>query len=62
MKSYYLVFFLVLAVIIPSIMANNCGGNCPSNRCPSCPCGTAKNMVDINAQCARHSWGIYINS
>jgi hypothetical protein len=30
-------------------------GNCPSNDCDSCPCGTSSNYVDIAAACARFS-------
>eukprot|EP01113_Clastostelium_recurvatum_P037145 TRINITY_DN53_c0_g2_i2.p1 TRINITY_DN53_c0_g2~~TRINITY_DN53_c0_g2_i2.p1 ORF type:complete len:151 (+),score=30.29 TRINITY_DN53_c0_g2_i2:60-512(+) len=34
---------------------NTCGGNCPSNDCPGCPCGTARADQDVAAVCARYS-------
>ena len=51
MKSIFL-----LSLLIVSIYAGNCGGNCPGNRCPSCPCGTTPHHIDIDAICRRHSW------
>jgi len=32
-----------------------CGGNCPSNDCTTCPCGSDKLMVNIAAACAAFS-------
>jgi hypothetical protein len=37
-------------------MANTCGGNCPSNDCPSCPCGTTTSPQSISYWCSKYSW------
>ena len=37
------------------ILANTCGGNCPSNTCDDCKCGTEKNMVAAAEWCAKWS-------
>jgi len=55
MKAIITIF--VISALLTFAFANTCGGNCPSNRCPSCPCGTSANYVNIAAQCQRHSWG-----
>eukprot|EP01113_Clastostelium_recurvatum_P037146 TRINITY_DN53_c1_g1_i1.p1 TRINITY_DN53_c1_g1~~TRINITY_DN53_c1_g1_i1.p1 ORF type:complete len:153 (+),score=29.53 TRINITY_DN53_c1_g1_i1:22-480(+) len=34
---------------------NTCGGNCPSNDCPGCPCGTTRSVQDPVAMCAKYS-------
>mmetsp|Transcript_1627 Transcript_1627/g.168 ORF Transcript_1627/g.168 Transcript_1627/m.168 type:complete len:81 (+) Transcript_1627:58-300(+) len=34
----------------------SCGGNCPSGSCPSCLCGSNKNMANIASECAKGSW------
>ena len=34
---------------------NTCGGNCPSNGCSTCPCGTSPNRQDIASWCAKFS-------
>lgn len=51
MKSY-LLFILLLSVVL----TNDCGGNCPSGKCPTCFCGTTKNMQDITAWCEKYKW------
>eukprot|EP00826_Nyctotherus_ovalis_P025725 TRINITY_DN1997_c0_g3_i1.p1 TRINITY_DN1997_c0_g3~~TRINITY_DN1997_c0_g3_i1.p1 ORF type:complete len:136 (+),score=13.53 TRINITY_DN1997_c0_g3_i1:164-571(+) len=48
--------YLILCLLIANIFANKCGGNCPGGRCPSCPCGTQRSVVDIGATCRRYSW------
>ena len=50
MKSIIILFFIAL------VFADTCGGNCPQGKCPSCPCGTSKNMLDIASWCAKYSW------
>jgi len=35
--------------------AETCGGNCPSNDCKSCPCGTGTLSVNIAAACAAYT-------
>ena len=36
--------------------ASNCGGNCPSGGCDSCPCGMSKSYVDIKEWCSKYHW------
>merc|ERR1711916_384540 len=36
--------------------ANMCGGNCPSNDCPSCPCGTTRKFESISEWCGKYHW------
>ena len=47
---------VILALIISLALADSCGGNCPSGKCPSCPCGTSRATADIGAWCAKYSW------
>jgi hypothetical protein len=44
-----------IAAVIGLGMANTCGGNCPNNDCPSCPCGDTVTYIDIAQLCARYS-------
>jgi len=37
------------------VAANSCGGNCPSNTCDDCKCGTTKNPVSAADWCAKWS-------
>jgi len=37
------------------VLGNTCGGNCPSNDCSSCPCGTTRSVVNIADECAKYS-------
>eukprot|EP00347_Sterkiella_histriomuscorum_P009418 403341290 len=46
---------LVIALGLSLVLANSCGGNCPSGRCNDCKCGSAPAKVDIAAACARNS-------
>jgi len=34
---------------------NTCGGNCPSNDCSSCPCGTTPNRLSVSEWCGKYS-------
>ena len=47
---------LFVALGLSYVVANNCGGNCPSGRCTTCHCGTSQNHVDIASWCAKHNW------
>lgn len=49
---------LLGALLLGLIKADHCGGNCPSARCPTCPCGNAKLMVDIGMWCSKHNWNV----
>ena len=37
------------------VLADNCGGNCPSGNCPDCKCGWNANYVDAGQACSRFS-------
>ena len=50
----YAILCLLISFIVVS--ADKCGGNCPSGKCPSCPCGTKGNSINIAEICKRHSW------
>jgi hypothetical protein len=47
---------ILVLVILGVAFSETCGGNCPGGKCPSCPCGTTKNMVDIPTYCSKHTW------
>ena len=47
---------VVLLLILALALADSCGGNCPSGKCPKCYCGTSKNMQDIGTWCSKSSW------
>eukprot|EP01130_Rhizamoeba_saxonica_P010659 TRINITY_DN4389_c0_g1_i1.p1 TRINITY_DN4389_c0_g1~~TRINITY_DN4389_c0_g1_i1.p1 ORF type:complete len:164 (-),score=14.59 TRINITY_DN4389_c0_g1_i1:43-534(-) len=38
-----------------NLTGSKCGGNCPSGRCSSCPCGSSKSMVSISSMCKQFS-------
>ncbi|ELR15113.1 uncharacterized protein ACA1_215950 [Acanthamoeba castellanii str. Neff] len=44
---------LVLLLCLPAVLADRCGGNCPSNNCNSCPCGTTPAYTDVASACRR---------
>ena len=48
----------VLAILIIgdcSSKTTTCGGNCPSNTCLSCPCGTTQNTISTSTWCSKYS-------
>ena len=47
---------ILLALVLAIVFADTCGGNCPSGRCPSCPCGTDRAMADIGEWCGKYGW------
>ena len=47
---------VLICLIFALAFADTCGGNCPSGKCPSCPCGTSKLMADITGWCAKYNW------
>lgn len=49
---------LVLMMVLTVTLAGTCGGNCPSGRCPTCPCGSTKKTEDIHAWCSKYSWDV----
>ena len=49
-NTIYTVTCFILFIF--TTQSNTCGGNCPTNTCPSCPCGTAKGSIaDIQKFC-----------
>eukprot|EP01031_Cornospumella_fuschlensis_P046061 gene46061-56386_t len=50
----FLSLFFVAFMMVSQVMGDTCGGNCPSDGCSSCPCGTATNYVDIDSWCAQN--------
>jgi len=63
MLKFFALFLLIVAVwgraSHPNVTDpdNTCGGNCPSNDCPSCVCGSSTDYVDIASLCAEYgSW------
>ncbi|KNC51181.1 uncharacterized protein AMSG_11986 [Thecamonas trahens ATCC 50062] len=53
MKTF--IFLAVLALCASAVLANTCGGNCPSNDCTNCLCGTSSSYVSISEWCAKFS-------
>jgi len=49
-----LLFIAIVAASLALVSANTCGGNCPSNDCPGCPCGTGSAYVNIANACAQY--------
>lgn len=47
---------IVIMMVLAIAFADSCGGNCPSGKCPTCFCGTSKNMQDIATWCGKYSW------
>ncbi|CAG9318382.1 unnamed protein product [Blepharisma stoltei] len=45
----------LIALFLACAYANTCGGNCPSNDCTSCLCGTTKDVVSIASWCSQYS-------
>eukprot|EP00484_Ammonia_sp_Unknown_P007138 CAMPEP_0197055522 /NCGR_PEP_ID=MMETSP1384-20130603/67272_1 /TAXON_ID=29189 /ORGANISM="Ammonia sp." /LENGTH=153 /DNA_ID=CAMNT_0042489133 /DNA_START=85 /DNA_END=543 /DNA_ORIENTATION=- len=39
-----------------TVLKSTCGGNCPSDDCSSCPCGTSVVKEDIATWCSKYSW------
>jgi hypothetical protein len=52
MRSFSVFIALALLSAV-AVTANTCGGNCPSNDCSSCPCGTSTAFVNIDQWCAK---------
>ena len=48
--------FIVLVLLISYSVCDLCGGNCPDDSCPTCPCGNSANKVDITDICSQYSW------
>lgn len=46
----------IVLLLVALALADSCGGNCPSGKCPTCYCGTSKNMQDIATWCSKYSW------
>eukprot|EP00347_Sterkiella_histriomuscorum_P009857 403339610 len=44
----------IVALGLTLVLANNCGGNCPSNKCDNCVCGTDQKRVNIASACSQY--------
>ena len=47
---------ILICLVLSLALSDSCGGNCPSGKCPSCPCGTSKSMQDIASWCSKYNW------
>lgn len=45
---------ILVLLLIFHISSNTCGGNCPSNTCTSCICGTSKSPSAPD--CSKYTW------
>lgn len=45
--------FLILFLLVGVAFAGYCGSNCPSGRCPTCPCGLEKDVIDVKEWCSK---------
>ena len=45
-----------MTLSVSILCASNCGGNCPNNLCPSCPCGITKKIVNLGSFCNKYNW------
>ncbi len=48
-KNICLLLFITLSVY--QIQSLTCGGNCPSNNCTECICGTVSKYIDLDTFC-----------
>ena len=53
---FFLVRLLVFALLLPLILTDKCGGNCPAGNCNTCDCGTTANFTDLGRACNGYSW------
>lgn len=49
-------YFMILIAFTIVANTENCGGNCPANNCPFCPCGSTKSLQDIAKFCSYENW------
>ena len=52
----FIVCLLLLLTLAVLAEADTCGKNCPSNKCPSCPCGTTYKIENITQMCQNYTW------
>ena len=46
---------ILLLFVIVLVHSNTCGGNCPSNTCGDCLCGTKIEKIS-SSNCSRYAW------
>jgi hypothetical protein len=51
---------LLLSLFLFFTLASSltCGGNCPSNTCPSCICGTRGSTPNATYWCSKYNWSM----
>ena len=47
---------LFLACLLVFGFSSSCGSNCVGGNCPTCPCGSEKQILDLSVWCAAYSW------
>ena len=47
---------VALCILVICIDASTCGVNCPTNTCPTCPCGNTAYPLDVAKACQSYSW------
>ncbi len=45
---------LCILGVFREVIGDMCGGNCATNDCPSCPCGTTMRYANITNVCAQY--------
>jgi hypothetical protein len=55
MKESSFKVFLMAIILFRIVGANTCGGNCPTNDCVDCPCGTKVHKVNAGKYCNIYS-------
>lgn len=43
-----LMILVLLCIVLPTTLNGTCGGNCPSNNCNYCNCGSVKNIISLD--------------
>jgi hypothetical protein len=54
MSRSLLILVALLACSAVALAQDDCGGNCPSQDCPGCPCGYSTNYQDIGGWCSQY--------
>jgi len=55
MRSITLLTSALVMCTLKLTLGNTCGGNCPTDSCTSCPCGTTPSFTNIGQACAQYA-------